>query len=65
MKRTAFLCFTTHEEQEFRVVGVLADYLDDAVSRLMQMPELVAHHVTKVTPVPDEVLRSARHILEV
>ncbi|WP_168795284.1 hypothetical protein [Paraburkholderia aromaticivorans] len=63
MNEKPYLFITTHERQEFHVVGVRAQYLDDAISRLLEIPELAGHHVTKAIVATDEVLNALRHVL--
>jgi hypothetical protein len=62
MHEKQFLLFTTHDESEFRVIGVRARYLDDAVLHLRQYPELAGCHTLRAVEVGDEEMVSLRHI---
>jgi hypothetical protein len=58
-----FLIFTTHELQPFRVVGVFAEYLDDAIARLVEIPELKGHKVRKAIVATFDEMKMLRHVL--
>jgi hypothetical protein len=64
MREKPYLFFTTHDEQEFHIVGVRAQYLDEAILRLREIPELAGHHVEKAIVATDEVLNALRLVLE-
>lgn len=59
----AFLVTTTHEDPEYRVVGVHAEYLDDAIARLVDIPELKGHKVRVALAVPSDTLSKLPHVL--
>lgn len=58
-----FLIFTTHDLQEFRIVGVVAAYLDDAIARLAEIPELNGHKVRKAIVATHDEMKTLRHVL--
>jgi hypothetical protein len=62
MSKRPFLFITTHED-EFHVVGVRAQYIDQAILRLFKIPELAGHHVRNAVAVTDEDLTALRHVV--
>ncbi|AJX31263.1 hypothetical protein [Burkholderia oklahomensis] len=59
----SYLVTTTHEDPEYRVIGVHADYLDDAIARLEHIPELKGHKVRMALAVPCEDLSRLPHVV--
>ena len=62
MNEIPFLCFTTHDDPEYRAIGVRARYLDEAVMCLVERPELVGYHVRRAVEVGEEEMRAVRHV---
>ncbi|WP_207005163.1 hypothetical protein [Trinickia mobilis] len=58
-----YLVTTTHEDPEYRVVGVHAEYLDDAIARLVDIPELRGHKVRLALAVPRDTVSMLPHVV--
>ena len=58
-----YLVTTTHEDPEYRVIGVHADYLDDAIARLVHIPELTGQKVRTALAVPREDISRLPHVI--
>ena len=58
-----YLVMTTHEDPEFRVIGVHAEFLDDAIARLVEIPVLMGHKVRPALAFPCEDLSRLPHVV--